>query len=98
MGISSNVTEQDLINLRKLAEQQEKQCAIKIKNRNSKQTHDKELAENLSPISKKLDIVKESTKKLGEILEKSNVEDENTQTPAMKIISGTQLFRDTLTL
>ena len=33
MSIYYNVTEQDLINLRKLAEQQKSQRAIKIKNR-----------------------------------------------------------------
>ena len=41
MSIYSNVTEQDLINLRKLAEQQQEQKAVKIKNRILKQTHDK---------------------------------------------------------
>ena len=40
MSIYSKVTEQDMINLRKLAEQQKKQRAIKIKNRILKQTHD----------------------------------------------------------
>ena len=33
MSIYSKVTEQDLINLRKLAEQQKNQRALKIKNR-----------------------------------------------------------------
>ena len=36
MSIYSKVTEQDLDNLRKLAEQQKEQTAIKIKNRISK--------------------------------------------------------------
>ena len=49
----SNVTEQDLIHLRNLAEQQENQRANKNKNRISKQTHDKKLAENLSAVTKK---------------------------------------------
>ena len=40
MSIYSNVTEQDYVNLRKLAEQQKNQRALKIKNRISKQTHD----------------------------------------------------------
>ena len=44
MSIYSNVTEQDLINLRKLAEQQKKQRALKTKNRILKQTHDVKLA------------------------------------------------------
>ena len=50
-----------MINLRKLAEQQKNQRNIKIKNRISKQTHDVELAESLSPITKKLDEVNKST-------------------------------------
>ena len=40
MSIYSNVTEQDLDNLRKLAEQQKKQRALKIRNRILKQNHD----------------------------------------------------------
>ena len=51
---SVNVTEQDLITLRKSAEQQKEQRALKIKNRISEQTHDVKLAESLSPFSKKL--------------------------------------------
>ena len=41
MSIFWNVTEQDLIYLRKLAEQQKKQRALKDKKRILKQTHDK---------------------------------------------------------
>ena len=41
MSIYSNVSEQDLNNLRKLAEQQKSQRAEKIKNRILKQTHEK---------------------------------------------------------
>ena len=63
MSIYSNVTEQDMINLRKLAEQQKNQRALKIKNRVLKQTHDIKLAESLSPVTKKLDVIIESTKK-----------------------------------
>ena len=59
MSIYSNVTEQDLINLRKLAEQQKNQRALKIKNRILKQTHDEKLAESLSsntePTKERLD-------------------------------------------
>ena len=54
MSIYSNVTEQDLINLRKLAAQQKEQRALKIKKRILKQTHDIKLAESLSPITKKI--------------------------------------------
>ena len=50
MRMYPNVTQQDLTNLGKLAEQQKNQRAIKIKNRILK-THDKKL-ENLSPITK----------------------------------------------
>ena len=64
MSIYSNVTEKDLDNLRKLAEQQKEQRALKIKNRILKQTHDKNLAESLSPITERLDTINESTKKL----------------------------------
>ena len=48
MSVYSNVIEQDLINLRKLAEQQKNQRALKIRNRILKQTHDIKLAESLS--------------------------------------------------
>ena len=50
MSNFSNVTEQDLINLRKLAEQQKNQRALKIKNRILEKTHDINIAESLSPI------------------------------------------------
>ena len=51
MSIYSNETEEDMINLRKLAAQQKEQRALKIKNRILKQTHDIKLAESLSPIT-----------------------------------------------
>ena len=62
MSIYSNVAEQDLINLRKLAAQQNEQRSLKIKNRILKQTHDIKLAESLSPFTKKLEEVNKSTK------------------------------------
>ena len=62
MSIYSNVTEQDLIILRLLAEQQKNQQALKIKNRILKQTHDIKVAESLSPIIKKLEEINETTK------------------------------------
>ena len=76
----SNVTEQDLDNLRKLAEQQKNQRALKIKNRILKQTHDVKLAESLSPITEKLDetiknlsdVIKESTQNLGNVIKENN--------------------------
>ena len=72
MSIYSNVSEQDLINLRKLAEQQKDEGALKLKNRNLKQTPDIKLAESLSPITEKLVEVNESTQKIGEIVKESN--------------------------
>ena len=83
MSIYSNVTEEDINKLHKLAEQQNSQRALKIKNRVLKQNHGVKLAESLSPITKKLDTINETTKKLGEIVKKSDVEDKSTQTPAI---------------
>ena len=86
MSIYSNVTEQDSINLRKLAEQQKNERAQKIRNKILKQTHDKELAECLSPIIKRLDLVENNKgEKIGELIKKSEQETpqlaiENTQT------------------
>ena len=65
MIISSNVTEQHLIKVRQLVEQQRNQRALKIENRILKGTHEIKLAEGLSPITKKLD---DSTKKSSMIL------------------------------
>ena len=80
MSIYSNVTEQDLINLRKLAQQQKEQQALKIKNRILKETHDNKLAESLSPLTKKLDKIKMSTKKkIRKVIKTSNSENENNQ-------------------
>ena len=80
MSIYSNVTEEDMINLRRLAQQQKEQRALKIKNRILKQTHDEKLAESLSPITKKLDetseklgdAIKESTQSLGNVVNENN--------------------------
>ena len=74
MSIYSNVKEQDLINLRKLAEQQKNQRNEKIKNRILKQTHDIKLAENFSPITEKLDEVKKSIQELGDVIKESQQE------------------------
>ena len=72
MSFYSNVTEQILFNLRNLAEQQKNQEDLRNKNRISKQTHAIKLAETLSPITKKIDKVKETTQKLGKIVKESN--------------------------
>ena len=71
MSIYPNVTEQDLINLSRLAEQQKNQRAEKIKSRILKQTHDMKLAESLSPLTKKLEDVNKSTPELGVFVKKS---------------------------
>ena len=71
MSIYSNVTEQEMINLRKLAEQQKNQRAEKILKRILKQTLDVKLAESLSPITEKLDEVKKSFQELGDVIKES---------------------------
>ena len=96
MSFYSKVTEQDLFKLRKLAEQQKNQKPFKIKNRILEQTHDMKLVESLSPITEKQDEIKETTQKLCELVKKSDVEDGNTQTPAIEIITATQSLNDTL--
>ena len=80
MSIYSNVTEQDLESLRKLADQQKEQRALKIKNRILKQTHDIKLAESLSPITKKLDEVNKSTQEsITPIIEKLDIINKSTR-------------------
>ena len=63
MSFFSNVTERNMINLRKLAEQQKNQRGLKIKNRILGETRDINLAESPSPIIKKSEEIKESTQK-----------------------------------
>ena len=102
MSIYSNVTELDLINLRKLAEQQKNQRAIKIKNRILKQTHDVKLAESLSPITKKLDEVNKSaqesllpfTRKLDTVNE--SIKESNPENNKEIAITPSILLEDTL--
>ena len=96
MSIYSNVTEQDLTNLRKLEQQQKEQRAFKFKNRILKQTHDVKLAESLSPITEKIDVIIVSTEQFKEKFKKLVVEDGNTQTPALENMTGTQSLRDTM--
>ena len=97
MSIYSNVTEKNLDNLHKLAEQQKNERALKIKNRILKQTHDDKLAESLSTISKKLDegseIIKKSQPSQSN---KTILQNSKSQTPAKENISTSQSFRDTL--
>ena len=104
MSIYSNVTEQDYLNLRTLAQQQKEERALKIKNRILKQTHDVKLAESLSPIIKKLDEVNESTQELGDVIKKLQpsqniktiLQNSESQTPAIDNTSTSQSIRDTL--
>ena len=93
MSIYSIVSKEDLFNLSKLAEQQKNERYLKIENRILKQTHDIKLAESLSPITKKLGEVSETTEQL---VKKSDVEDGNTQTPAIENVTTSQSLRDTL--
>ena len=95
MSIYSKVTDQDLINLRKLAEQQKNERALKIKKKILRQTHDIKLAESLSPITTRLDEVNKTTKKF---VKKTDVEDGNTQTPAIENTTTSQSLRDTLSV
>ena len=93
MSIYSNVTEQDVNNLLKLAEQQKNQRAEKIKKRILKQPHDIKLAQSLSPIIEKLDEVNKSTqeslsritKKLDNINESIKQIDEKVKEPNSEI-------------
>ena len=79
-----NVTGHDLNILRNLSEKQKSQRALKIRNRILKQTHDIKLAESVSPITKNLDQVNESTQKLGEVIIKSTSQkDTNTDIRAL---------------
>ena len=79
MSIFSNVTKKDMISLCKLAEQPRNQRALKIKNRILKETHKIKLAESLSPITEKLEEVKQSTKKIGDVIKEPNSENEINQ-------------------
>ena len=55
---------------------------LKLKTKISKETHDIKLAESLSPITKRIDEVKETTQKLGKVIE--NLTPEN-NTPQLAI-------------
>ena len=94
MSIYSNVTEEDMINLRKLSEQQKNEQARKIQNKIIKQTHDIKLAETLSPITKKLDEVKETIQDSKP--ETTQLAIADTQTPAIENIIVSDSLRDTL--
>ena len=88
MSIYSNVTEKNLDNLHKLAEQHKQQRALKIKKRILKQTHDIKSAESLSPITDKIDEVNkstnESTQELGDVIKKSQPAIESIPQPAIE--------------
>ena len=92
MSVYSNVTEQDLIILRKLPEQQKNQRALRFKSRILKQTHDIQLAQSLSPITKKLEKVKEYTKKLGDVLNDSRSGKKIRTQSLLKLIQKMMIF------
>ena len=97
MSIYSNVTEKDLDNLRKLAEQQKNERALKIKNRILKQTHDDKLAESVSPITKKLDEVGEIIKKSQPTQNiKTTLQTSHSQTPPIENTNISRSLLDTL--
>ena len=54
--------------------------------------------QSISPLTKNLDVINESTKKIGEIVKESDVEDGDTQTPTIEIVTVTHTLRDTLAL
>ena len=64
MSIYPNVTEQYLINIDKLAEQQKNRRATESKKKTLKQTRYKKIAGNFEPITEKLEEMDKSTKKL----------------------------------
>ena len=72
MSVYSVNSKEDMDNLHILANQQKEQRALKIKNRILKKTHDVKLAESLSPITKKLDTIDESTQKISDFIKESN--------------------------
>ena len=88
MSNYSNVPEQDLIILRKLAEQQKEQRALKNKKIIIlKQTHDIKLTESFSRIIKKLDELTKTTRKLGDVMKETNTPQlaiENTHQPPIE--------------
>ena len=67
------------MNLRKLAEQQKKQRALKVKNKILEKTHDDKLAKSLSPITERLDKVHKYTEKISKVIKESNSENANNQ-------------------
>ena len=56
------------------------------------------LAEILSPITKNLETFNETTKQIGGIVKKLDVQDGNIPIPAIENLTGTQSLRDTLIL
>ena len=79
MSIHPDVTDQDLINLGRLTEQQKNQRADRIKIKTLDETHDKKLAESLEPTTEKVEEVNDSHEKVTEVLKESDSEIENQQ-------------------
>ena len=86
-----------MINMRKLAEQQKNQRALKIKSYIIKQSHDIKLAKSLTPITKKVSEVNESNTKLGDVLKESNSESEyNQEIVPVEIESEDEIYQTNL--
>ena len=64
MSVYPNVTMEDVIELAKLLKQQKNQRAIEMKIKILKQTHQKQLAETVTPITRKLSKTTEAIQKL----------------------------------
>ena len=89
-----------MITRRKLAEQQKEKRALKIKNKILKQTHDVNLSESLSPVTKKLDEIKETTQEIGDVIEKSQPKNNTPQlaiekTPTLQPTENTPTLQPT---
>ena len=69
MSVYQNVTEHNLISLSKSAEQWNNQRAIRSKIKFLKQTHDKNIADTFTSITKKIEEVDKSIRKM-EVLKK----------------------------
>ena len=72
-------------NIARLAEQQKNQSVGKTKNRVLTQRHDVQSAGMFKPV----------TDNVTQLMEKSNSEYENTQTPSIQNVTATQSSRDT---
>ena len=101
MSVYRKVTKQDLNKLRKLSDQQKEERALKIRKKILRQTHNIKIVDALSPITEKLDEVNKSiTESISEstkqLVENSEDEDGNTQTPHTENTNISRSLLDTL--